>query len=312
MTSMPSADKALDDANQFPRQQQSFVQVGLIRLLQSGHFGSGGTASLECQRAPEREGAECRDAPRGREQRLPAKRFVTGDGGGLVFPGRGISEQAASRKDHSARVWRWSRACQWNRTKASPVHASRAATTVPMEIGSASNLHQVRRSAWLCSGALLASMLAEGTPVRAKDFSQSCDEGPRMLPSMNASPGQRVQVPTWVHEVQVVRSFSRIERTSFICIGMAPDVDETLLPHVSRGKRKLDAGKNVAIGRNIAAVCPALHGSGFQFDSRPAGAGMAQNSSTSPTSAVVAEDLLQSVLADAQAQNVSGRRPSWA
>jgi len=28
-----------------------------------------------------------------------------------------------------------------------------------------------------------ASMLAEGTPVLTKDFSQSCDEAPRMLPS---------------------------------------------------------------------------------------------------------------------------------
>src|SRR5215472_5799520 len=56
----------------------------------------------------------------------------------------------------------------------------------------------------------LASMLAEGMPVRAKDFSQSCDEGPRMFPSMNARPGQRVQLPTCVHEVQVGRSFMRI------------------------------------------------------------------------------------------------------
>jgi hypothetical protein len=30
----------------------------------------------------------------------------------------------------------------------------------------------------------LASMLAEGMPVRAKDFSQSKEDGPRMLPSM--------------------------------------------------------------------------------------------------------------------------------
>lgn len=29
-----------------------------------------------------------------------------------------------------------------------------------------------------------ASMFADGTPVLAKDFSQSCDDGPRMLPSM--------------------------------------------------------------------------------------------------------------------------------
>ena len=40
------------------------------------------------------------------------------------------------------------------------------------------------------------SMFAEGMPVRWKDFSQSAVDGPRMLPSMYASPGQRVQVPT--------------------------------------------------------------------------------------------------------------------
>jgi hypothetical protein len=62
----------------------------------------------------------------------------------------------------------------------------------------------------------LASMFADGTPVRAKDFSQSCDDGPRIFPSMNASPGHRVQLPTCEQEVQVVRSFSRIERTSFM------------------------------------------------------------------------------------------------
>lgn len=32
--------------------------------------------------------------------------------------------------------------------------------------------------------AALASMLAEGIPVRANDFSQSWEDGPRMLPSM--------------------------------------------------------------------------------------------------------------------------------
>jgi hypothetical protein len=58
--------------------------------------------------------------------------------------------------------------------------------------------------------------LADGIPVRANDFSQSCDDGPRILPSMKASPGHRVQLPAWEHELHVVRSFSRIERTSFI------------------------------------------------------------------------------------------------
>src|SRR5579863_1509653 len=61
-----------------------------------------------------------------------------------------------------------------------------------------------------------ASMLAEGTPVRANERSQSCDDGPRILPSIKARPGQREQLETCVHEVQVLRSFTRIERTSFI------------------------------------------------------------------------------------------------
>src|SRR5579864_9014594 len=36
----------------------------------------------------------------------------------------------------------------------------------------------------LAAPRFFASMLADGTPVFAKDFSQSCDEGPRMLPSI--------------------------------------------------------------------------------------------------------------------------------
>ena len=63
---------------------------------------------------------------------------------------------------------------------------------------------------------LLASMFADGIPVRANDFSQSCEEGPRMLPSKNASPGHRVQLPPCTHEEQVVKCLNRIERTSFI------------------------------------------------------------------------------------------------
>ena len=74
------------------------------------------------------------------------------------------------------------------------------------------NLHEIRRS----GVAFFDNIFAEGTPVLANDFSQSWEEGPRMLPSIKASPGQRVQPPTWLHDEQVVRSFSRIERTSFI------------------------------------------------------------------------------------------------
>ena len=43
-------------------------------------------------------------------------------------------------------------------------------------------------SQWICmrpgAEGILASMLADGMPVRAKDFSQSAVEGPRMFPSM--------------------------------------------------------------------------------------------------------------------------------
>ena len=40
----------------------------------------------------------------------------------------------------------------------------------------------------------LRSRFFEGTPVRANDFSQSWIDGPRMLPSRYARPGQRVQL----------------------------------------------------------------------------------------------------------------------
>src|SRR5271154_6712795 len=80
---------------------------------------------------------------------------------------------------------------------------------------------------WICTslGAPLraeafcffARRLAEGTPVRAKDFSQSAVEGPRIFPSMNARPGQRVQVEPCAHCEQLDRSRKRIERTSFNC-----------------------------------------------------------------------------------------------
>src|SRR5260370_30299376 len=98
---------------------------------------------------------------------------------------------------------------------AGPDHAVAPAGEAPTEVG----------SVWICSrfalltfaqAFLLAIMLAEGTPVRTNDFSQSCDEGPRILPSRKARPGHRVQFETWVQDVHVVRSFRRIERTSFI------------------------------------------------------------------------------------------------
>ena len=61
-----------------------------------------------------------------------------------------------------------------------------------------------------------ANIAALGTPVRTNDFSQSADEGPYMFPSMYASPGHRVQDPACPHPEHVVKSFTRIARTSRI------------------------------------------------------------------------------------------------
>ena len=61
----------------------------------------------------------------------------------------------------------------------------------------------------------LASMLAEGIPVRTNDFSQSAVEGPRMFPSIQANPGQREQEARCVQDEHVGRSRARMERTSF-------------------------------------------------------------------------------------------------
>ena len=87
-------------------------------------------------------------------------------------------------------------------------------------------------------------MFAEGIPVRAKDFSQSCEDGPRMFPSMKARPGHRVQPATCVHEVQVVRSFTRIERTSFISSEYR-QMSMKRCFHISGRKRELHARKHV-------------------------------------------------------------------
>src|SRR5580693_100746 len=62
-----------------------------------------------------------------------------------------------------------------------------------------------------------ACRFTEGMPVRAKDFSQSAVEGPRMFPSMNAKPGHRVQVEPCAHCEQLDRLRNRMERTSFNC-----------------------------------------------------------------------------------------------
>ena len=54
-------------------------------------------------------------------------------------------------------------------------------------------------------GGRLACRFFEGMPVRAKDFSQSWIEGPRMSPSMKARPGQRVQPEIWPQPEQVCK-----------------------------------------------------------------------------------------------------------
>src|SRR5215467_9656660 len=122
-----------------------------------------------------------------------------------------LSEQAASSKAHG--LWRSSSKTEFCPVAA--VHGSGVHRSAPL-LESGAGTARVRICTRLALPRLLASMLAEGMPVRAKDFSQSCDEGPRMFPSPNASPGQRVQLPTCVHAVQVGRSFMRIDRTSFI------------------------------------------------------------------------------------------------
>jgi hypothetical protein len=63
---------------------------------------------------------------------------------------------------------------------------------------------------------LLRLRFSDGIPVLANDFSQSAVEGPRMLPSINASPGQRVQVPPWTQTEQPGKSRMVMDRTSFI------------------------------------------------------------------------------------------------
>ena len=67
------------------------------------------------------------------------------------------------------------------------------------------------------AAAFLLCRLTDSMPVRAYDFSQSCVEGPRILPYMYARPGQREQVDTFPHAEQFGRSLMRMDRTSFNC-----------------------------------------------------------------------------------------------
>src|SRR5580704_11784950 len=80
------------------------------------------------------------------------------------------------------------------------------------------------------------SMLAVGMLVRMKDFSQSAVLGPRMLPSIQARPGQRVQLPRCEQELQVVRCLPRMARTSLNCgefFQMSEKFCSRTLPQVS-------------------------------------------------------------------------------
>src|SRR5205809_1333056 len=69
---------------------------------------------------------------------------------------------------------------------------------------------------WTRSGRFL-SRFSEGIPVLARDFSQSWIDGPRILPSIYASPGQREHEPEWTHFEHPCRSAMLIERTSWNC-----------------------------------------------------------------------------------------------
>jgi hypothetical protein len=85
-----------------------------------------------------------------------------------------------------------------------------------------------------------------------KTFSQSWIEGPRMLPSMCASPGQRVQLLPWVQEEQPCKSAMLMERTSFSAgefCQMSRKRCLRTLPHL---EGELHAGEHVAIGRDVA------------------------------------------------------------
>src|SRR5580698_5519970 len=128
-----------------------------------------------------------------------------------VFSWRGISEQAVKSKDHSgSSVAPGPGMVSVGQAllglfpgvaaETNPDHAD-----APDKFGRARICTRFRLPEFPCSGfspaRCLASMLAEGTPVRAKDLSQSWDEGPRMLPSRKARPGHREQLETWVQDV---------------------------------------------------------------------------------------------------------------
>jgi len=116
------------------------------------------------------------------------------------------------------------------------VASPRQAVAPAVEVQADAETGSVRICTRFAAARFLFSIFADGIPVLANDFSQSCDDGPRIFPSMYASPGQRVQPDAWVHELQVGRSFRRIERTSFIW-------SECLQTSINRRVRTFPVGK---------------------------------------------------------------------
>src|ERR1017187_7325459 len=106
-------------------------------------------------------------------------------------------------------------------------------------------------------------MFADTMPARAKDFSQSCEEGPRMLPvSMYARPGQRVHEPTCVHVEQTGRSRARMERTSFNCVELCQisRIFCTLPCRLAKGTARRDTSlRREKCSRPYGRRCTALH-----------------------------------------------------
>ena len=180
----------IDDADQLAGKQQGLVQVDLITAARSrGCVRKEQRRRRRWRREPDREAVACHGGRRDQEALSSGRAGVTRRRMRCVFSWAGISEHAASRMDHSApsvglvagmflagHVFGWTAAARSD-------HAVALAGAFPTETGSAricTRFAGLRLSPARC----LASIFADGTPVFANDFSQSCDDGPRMLPSM--------------------------------------------------------------------------------------------------------------------------------
>src|SRR6202020_1959672 len=117
-----------------------------------------------------------------------------------IFSCWGIAEHAASSNDHSLS----SVALIPGMTRFGAVDATAVHAVAPAIVDAGVVAGSARICTRFAAVRFLAIMLAEGTPVFTNDFSQSCDEGPRMFPSMYARPGHREQFETCEHDVQVV------------------------------------------------------------------------------------------------------------